>query len=98
MIFTSIRKQNGICVIDGYSNKKTIKGALSDINKEVSKIDQSEAASLKQFGMDNVNKDFGDDCDYQISITEVPNASIYLNDEVVDYQEANFYCYIRFVL
>jgi hypothetical protein len=78
MIFVSVEtRQEGYTHIDGYSNVKTIKGAIKDLAREVAKINQNEANVLTDYIDDTIamlNQPH-DSPDYFIECEEVPSAS-----------------------
>ena len=99
MIFTDKIERNGIIIIDGYSNAKTVKGAIKDLAKEVSKYSILESNGL----IDNMEETINtlnikyDDCDYVVECESVSCATTYIDDETNEYKEANFYLHISFV-
>lgn len=46
MTFVQIETKNGMINLDGYSRNKTLKGALKDLAREVSKIDKDEGMGI----------------------------------------------------
>ena len=96
MIFTTKTERNGLIHIDGYSNKKTLNGALKDLAKEVAKYNEAEAKNI----IDAIK--FGDEVlidteYYKVEVEEVGCATRYINDEEVEYKEANYYLHIMYV-
>ena len=96
MIFTTKTESNGHVHIDGYSNKKTVNGALKDLAREVTKYSESEARCI----IEAIK--FGDEViidteEYKIECEEVGCATKYINDEEVEYKEANYYLHIMYV-
>lgn len=111
MIYTTAVKRNGMINLDGWSNKKTLRGAIKDLAREIAKINQEEANALTDYmdytlqiakeGMANVNGE------WYLEVDEANAAcrEIYLdgnenNDDddniEMEYTEANWYLYIRF--
>lgn len=107
MTFVQIEKRNGMINLDGYSKNKTLWGALSDLAREVAKINKAECdcilnnfketVEMVESGMQNVPDA------YYIEAFEVPCASQYkYNDDdennfEIEYAEGRWYLYIRFV-
>jgi len=101
MIFAGVRETTQLTIIDGYSNNKTVNGALKDLAKEVEKYSKIEAEALKDMIKDKsisniLNIDNGNDC-YYIECIEVSQAARMINDEENEYKDANFYIMIRFI-
>jgi len=101
MIFAGIRETTQFTIIDGYSNNKTVNGALKDLAKEVEKYSKIEANALRDMIKDKsitnlLNVDNGNDC-YYIEYSEVSQASRIVNDNENEYKDANYYIMIRFV-
>ena len=94
--------------IDGYSNKKTLKGALGDLARALEKYSKAEADALRsniKFGeISEVHYDKNFDCQqYILEYESVPCASTIVgdidNDDFeVEYVEANWYLHTRIVL
>ena len=101
MTFTQVEKRNGMVNIDGYSRNKTLKGALSDLAREVAKIDKIEAEAILN-NLDETAEIASDMANipdaYYIEAQEVPCASrrSEKTDEI-EYAEGCWYLYIRFV-
>ena len=95
MIYTEITKnKNGMINLDGYSNKKTVKGAYNDLMKEVAKINKDEVISYED-NKEIINVKSSNE--YEIEISEVGCASTYNDYGEAEYKDANYYCYIRFI-
>lgn len=100
MTFVQIEKRNGMINLDGYSRNKTLKGALSDLAREVAKIDKGEADAI----LDNLDEtaemasDMANIPDaYYIEAQEVHCASRYSEkSDEIEYAEGHWYLYIRF--
>ena len=93
MIFTQTTEQNGSITIDGYSNAKTMKQALKELQTEVAKYSALEASAI----MDNlevVNQDT-QHAEYFIQCEPVGCASIEIHDQM-KYKEANWYLAMKF--
>ena len=91
---------NGFTILDGYSNAKTIKGALKDLAKEVAKISESESNCIIENMNDtisNLNMEHAKDC-YFINCEDVSCATKWNeNKESIEYKNGNFYLCIGFV-
>jgi len=96
MIFAQTTVRNGLVVIDGYSNKKTIKGAIADLVKEVAKINEAEATNLKEYGLELLGTTNETD-EYYIECEKVCCATNMTEDDEMEFKDANFYLMIRFV-
>jgi len=101
MIFAGVRETTQFTIIDGYSNNKTVNGALKDLTKEVEKYSKIEAEALRDMIKDKsisniLNIDNGNDC-YYVECIEVSQAARIINDEENEYKDANFYTMIRFI-
>ena len=111
MKFVEIQNRRGMINLDGYSDRKTLRGALRDLAREVAKIDKGEAAGITNYmdetlcivreGMTNEPG-----CWY-IEAQEVNGASRYIfldgdkdnydDDNLeIEYADACWYLYIRF--
>ena len=111
MKFVEVETRAGMVNLDGYSNCKTLRGALKDLAREVAKIDKGEAEAITyaldetlemvRAGMTN------EPGAYYIEAQEVPSASRFVfldgdkdnydEDNVeIEYAEGNWYLYIRF--
>lgn len=102
MTFVQIERRNGMINLDGYSRNKTLKGALSDLAREVAKIDEGEARAIT----DNIDEYIGMVVDgmlneancFYIEAEEVHCASRYSEKkDEIEYAEGCWYLYIRFV-
>lgn len=88
--------------IDGYSNKKTVKGALSDLAKALEKYDKGEADSLRsaiKFGETEQvlpDKSLGP-AQYILEYEEVPVATQENEKGDMKYKPANWYVRTRFI-
>ena len=95
MIFTEVRENETFIHIDGYSNKKTLNGALKELAKEVARYNELEASTITdaiKFGEEIlVNTEY-----YIVEAEEVGCATRYINDEEAEYKEANYYLHIMF--
>ena len=84
--------------IDGYSNVKTINGAISDLGRYIAKhFSESEGNNLIEYKQECLMNPTND-CDYFLTVEEVPCASTW-NDEAeeMEYTDANYYLCIRYV-
>ena len=98
MIFVDKTERNGLIHIDGYSNAKTVNGALKDLAREVAKVSELEASVIT----DAIK--FGDEVCvdteyYKVECEEVGCASRFVDEEAMEceYRPANFYLHIMFV-
>lgn len=89
--------------IDGYSNKTTIKGALSDLAKALDKYDKYEADYLRtaissgEIEEIKPNKEDGAG-QYILEYEEVPSAARYIEGtEDMEYKPAKWYIHTRIV-
>ena len=88
--------------VDGYSDRKTLSGAIREIGREISKIDAGEGelitknAHTKEDALSLLVQNTSADT-YCFEMEDVPCASRY-NEETdeVEYQEGNYYFHIRF--
>ena len=87
--------------IDGYSNKKTLKGALSDLAKALEKYDKGEADALRdsiKFGeIGQVKPIEGGGAQYILEYEEVPSAARYNENDEMEYKEAKWYVHTRII-
>lgn len=89
--------------IDGYSNKKTIKGALSDLAKALDKYDKNEADGLRTaISNDETEQILPSKQDgagqYILEYEEVPSAARYKEGtEDMEYKPAKWYVHTRIV-
>lgn len=96
MIYTTVVRNENMIVVDGYSNKKTIKGAIADLAKEVAKVSEIEATNLKEYGLE-LMETMSEDDDYYIECEEVATATKINSNDEIEYKEAKYYLMIRFV-
>lgn len=88
--------------IDGYSNKKTIKGALEDLAKALDKYDENEADGLRTAisanEIEQIHAIRGEgSAQYILEYEEVPLASRYNENEEMEYKPAKWYLHTRIV-
>lgn len=111
MKFVEIETRRGMINLDGYSDRKTLRGALKDLAREVAKIDKGEAEAIT-YDLDAtvemvLNGMTNEPGAYYIEAQEVPSASRYVfldgdknnyAEENIDieYANGNWYLYIRF--
>ena len=93
MKFASTREikiaNDTMLIIDGYSNKKTIRGAFNDLVRFGSKF----SADLNDLKFEDMNAK--SEC-FSIEISEVPSASRYNEEkEEMEYADGNYYCYVK---
>lgn len=95
--------------IDGYSNKKTLKGALSDLARAIEKYSKVEADGLRSCIKSNEISEIHYDSScgfpqqYILEYEDVPCASTIVgdidNDDFeVEYKDANWYLHTRIIL
>ena len=111
MKFVEIETRHGMINLDGYSDRKTLRGALKDLAREVAKIDKGEADSITCYLDETVemvqNGMINERGAYYLEAQEVPSASRYKfldgdkdnfdDDNVeIEYAEGYWYLYIRF--
>jgi hypothetical protein len=103
MKYTGIIKREATTTIDGYSNAKTIKGALNDMGKYIEKnIDAGEGRLLqvanKEEAYELLSIGNHDASNWGIEVEEVGCATKIDEDgNIQEYSEANFYIMVRFV-
>lgn len=105
IIFADTIERVHTITIDGYSDRKTISGAVKDFGRYIEKTyhngEGQAIIDIVKDGISETNSPFaspeGSDGGYFFEIEEVPCASRY--DESIDsmeYREANYYLYMRF--
>lgn len=99
LIFATAAIRNDTIDIDGYSNKKTLKGALSDLAKALDKYNQVEADGLRDSIKNNeiTQVNIGG-TNYILEYEEVPTAS-QLNERTgeMEYKPAKWYVHTRII-
>lgn len=101
MKFVEIENRKGMINLDGYSTRKTLRGALNDLAREVAKIDKGEADNITEYMddtmamvLDGMTNEPGA---WYIEAEEVNCASRFNEDtDEMEYTDANWYLYIRF--
>lgn len=101
MKFVQIENRKGMINLDGYSDRKTLRGALRDLAREVAKIDKGEADGIANYLDDTINllkegmtNEPG--CWY-IEAQEVESACKWNEDtDEMEYTDGHWYLYIRF--
>lgn len=108
MKYTGIIERPNTITIDGYSNAKTIKGAISEMGRYIKKhisesegnaiIDAKEEAIYNPCNETNSYIFTNDPNNYFFTIEEVPCAST-LNEDTdeIEYSEGRFYMVVRIV-
>lgn len=102
LIFGTANIRKGSIDIDGYSNKKTIAGALKELAKAVDKYYKGEGDYIRdmvkfnEISMSLPDKSAGVD-QYIIEWEEVPSASRYNDNNEVEYKDARWYLHVRFL-
>lgn len=99
MIFKEMVEKASTITIDGYSKAKTLKGAIKDLAKEVSKYNTSEANNITDSIDETINilNQRSADCEYWIDCEEVSCATKYTEDGKEEYKESSYYMAICFV-
>ena len=97
MIFTDMIVRENTITIDGYSNRKTIKGALSDMGRYIrDNVSKSEGEAIIELREESLAPASGSDGGYFLEIEEVPCATRCVNNNL-EYAEANYYICCRIV-
>ena len=102
MKYIGIIKREATITVDGYSNAKTIKGALNDMGRYIEKhLDFDEGRLLqvanKEEAIETVSIGNHSYSDYGIEVEEVGCATkIDEEGNIQEYSEANFYVMVRF--
>lgn len=102
MTFVGIIDRPNTITIDGYSNAKTIKGAIADMGRHIKKnISESEGNGILENKEESLlpasQWDYKNGLDsYFFTIEEVPCAAS-LNEETdsMEYADGNFYMVVR---
>ena len=89
--------------IDGYSNKKTLNGAIKDLARAADEFKNGEGDALRENIKDNElvmvkpDKTIGG-AQYILEWEEVPQASqINEKTDEMEYKDANWYLHLRFI-
>lgn len=101
MTFVETEIRNGMVNLDGYSTRKTLRGALKDLAREVAKIDKGEADGITNYMDDTLEMVLegmtNEPGAWYIEAVEVGCASRFNEDtDEMEYAEGNWYLYIRF--
>jgi hypothetical protein len=101
MKFVQIENRKGMINLDGYSDRKTLRGALRDLAREVAKIDKSEADSITCYLDETVEMVKGgmvnESGAYYLEAQEVESACKWNEDtDEMEYADGHWYLYIRF--
>lgn len=101
MKFAEAITRHGMVNLDGYSDRKTLRGALKDLAREVAKIDKGEADNILEYMNDTIQmvKDgmTNEPGAWYIEAEEVSSACRYNEDtDEMEYADGNWYLYIRF--
>lgn len=101
MKFAEVSIRHGMVNLDGYSDRKTLRGALKDLAREVAKIDKGEAEAITNYMDENIQivKDgmTNEPGAWYIEAEEVDSACRFNEDtDEMEYAEGNWYLYIRF--
>jgi hypothetical protein len=94
MIFGEKICRNNFITIDGYSSAKTIKGAIKDLGRFVSKININEGKTLISYTVDCLSPQNGQE--YFLIVEEVSCASREDENGNMEYKDGNFYLCIGF--
>lgn len=98
MKFVGVIERLETMTVDGYSNAKTIDGAIAEFGRYIVKhFSESEGKAL----IDNKSECLlapQNDCEYFLTIEEVPCASQWNEEtEEMEYAEGNYYLCVRFI-
>lgn len=98
MKFVGVIDRPETMTIDGYSNAKTINGAITEFGRYIMKhFSESEGSALVEFKQEclvSPDKDGG----YYLTIEEVGCASNWNDEtEIMEYADGNWYLCMRFV-
>ena len=101
MKFVEVENRRGMINLDGYSDRKTLRGALKDLAREVAKIDKGEADGITEYMDDTmvmVREGMTNEPGaWYIEAEEVSCASRFNEDaDEMEYADGNWYLYIRF--
>lgn len=97
MKYIGIIKRETTTTIDGYSNAKTIKGALNDMGRYIEKHLNFDEGNKKE-ASETISIGNHSYSDYGVEVEEVGCATKIDEDgNVLEYSEANFYIMVRFV-
>ena len=99
MKFVDVIKREKTITIDGYSDAKTIKGAISDIGRYIAKhIDEWEGNIIRESKEEALLSAKDSEGGYFLEVEEVGCASRYNEKtEKMEYKDANFYVVCRIV-
>lgn len=97
MKFIGVIERLETITIDGYSNAKTVNGAISDLGRYVMKhFSKSEGEALIQFKSECLSG-FACKDEYMLTIKEVPCATNWNEEtEEMEYTDGNYYLCMRF--
>lgn len=95
-----IERENGTVIIDGFSNRKTEKGAIQEFGRWIAKhIDKNEGDAIVNYWNEAVLPARESCGGYFFEIEEVPCAAT-INEETeeMEYADGNYYLCCRLVL
>lgn len=81
----TVERRNNMVNIDGYSERKTLKGALSDLAKTVTKYSVSEAEGIQYIDENTISEMKNVAGEYYIIVEDIAGS-----------ENGNWYMYIRF--
>lgn len=98
MKFVGVVERSETMTIDGYSNAKTINGAIAEFGRYIAKhFSESEGSALVEYKQECLMNP-SSDSDYYLTIEDVPSASNWNEEtEEMEYADGNFYLCMRFV-
>lgn len=102
LIYPEIRKNDSFAVIDGYSNRKTITGAVNEMGRYIrDNVNKLEGETILEYGKASLipHTPYNND-GYFFEIEDVPCASRLVdeNSDEIEYTDANWYLVCRIVI
>ena len=98
MKFVEITDRDGIVSIDGYSNKKTLLGAIREMGRLISALGYDEGDWIVRYGKESLCPNCMDPHTYCLEVEEVPCASQFNEDaDEMEYAEGRWYVFCRFI-
>lgn len=100
LIYPETRTLGNLVVIDGYSNRKTLVGAINEMGRFIAKnIDAAEGRMILDYGVASLQPAKYSYGGYFFEIEEVPCASRIVDEETdeIEYTDANYYLVCRIV-
>lgn len=98
MKFVGAIERSNTMTVDGYSNAKTINGAISEFGRYIAKhFDETEGSALVEYKSECLLNPINDE-DYLLTIEEVGCACNWNEEtEEMEYADGNYYLCMRFV-